>query len=334
MINNALAALYARIPSVDASDASNFRHHFLHGDRAGFAAALASLQAQSMQAGLFGDDGNEQSDSIGDLVSSGLRMEMLMALSQVMQGPRDLPRTKVRSAESQPDGQEDDGQPSENQDKAESFEDKDFGLLSRRFESGSDGGAAIGYDKMGGTSYGAYQISSAQGTMDRFLKFLDAEAPEWAARLRAAGPADTGSDSGAMPDEWRKIAGESGPEFEAIQRRFIESTHVRPLFRTMLDRFGLDESEMPPVLVEALFSTAVQHGPGGAFRLVETALAGAGLNGLTSAEEAVRFVQELFDARRESFPSSTPRVRQAVLNRLNLEEQAVLASLPGLDALA
>ena len=48
-----------------------------------------------------------------------------------------------------------------------------IGKLAAQFESGSDGIAAVGYDKHGGTSYGKYQIASRVGSMDNFLSFLD-----------------------------------------------------------------------------------------------------------------------------------------------------------------
>ncbi len=64
----------------------------------------------------------------------------------------------------------------------------EVGALSAKFESGSAGVAAIGYDRVGGTSYGKYQIASKPGTMDRFLSYLDKNAPAWAERLRSAGP--------------------------------------------------------------------------------------------------------------------------------------------------
>ena len=55
-----------------------------------------------------------------------------------------------------------------------------LGSLAARFESGSDGVAAIGYDRHGGTSYGKFQLSSRAGTMDSFISFLSKESPDLA----------------------------------------------------------------------------------------------------------------------------------------------------------
>ena len=54
-----------------------------------------------------------------------------------------------------------------------------LGALSAQFESGKQGVSAIGYDKNGGTSYGAYQIASRPGTMDQFISFLNGKEPRW-----------------------------------------------------------------------------------------------------------------------------------------------------------
>ena len=93
----------------------------------------------------------------------------------------------------------------------------ELGKLSAQFESGRDGIAAIGYDRNGGTSYGKYQVSSRAGSLNDFLAFLDGEAPDISKRLRAAGPGNTGSRKGAMPDMWRAIADEQPERFEALQ---------------------------------------------------------------------------------------------------------------------
>ncbi|MDY7001705.1 MAG: hypothetical protein SVS15_07990, partial [Thermodesulfobacteriota bacterium] len=53
------------------------------------------------------------------------------------------------------------------------------GFLSARFESQGDPGA-VSHDRVGGTSYGTYQISSKAGTFESFLSYLKDKAPEWA----------------------------------------------------------------------------------------------------------------------------------------------------------
>lgn len=139
-----------------------------------------------------------------------------------------------------------------------------FGHLAARFESGKSGSNAIGYTPAGGTCYGIYQIASATGTFNNFLRFLDSRAPELALRLRAAGPANTGGTTGPAVDEWRNLAAEYGQAFSKLQHEFIYLTHYRPVIMAIHAQTGLDMQEASPGLREMIWSAAVQHGPGAA----------------------------------------------------------------------
>ena len=209
------------------------------------------------------------------------------------------------------------------------------GALARMFESGGDGSQAIGWDHMGGTSYGMFQLSSRQGTMGRFLAFLDGAAPELATRLRKAGPADTGSRNGAMPREWRAIAAENPQRFEALQHRFISQSHYQPAMQAVLERTGLDVSRLPKALQEVLFSTAVQHGPTGAADIFAKAASGLdgvlGEKGFSGENIAEHLIREVYMQRSTRFGSSTSQVQAAVRNRLKSEHKLAMNILGGMD---
>ncbi len=209
-----------------------------------------------------------------------------------------------------------------------------LGAIAAMFESGEKGVAAIGYDRTGGTSYGKFQISSRAGTMNRFLSFLSERDPAIAERLRRSGPANTGSTQGRMPAEWMKIATEMPERFEALQTEFIKKDHYQPARDKILERTGLDIENTKPALREALFSTAVQHGPSGAARIFNQAIdkfLGKGgvqrpmdlaANGLEQA-----LVSEVYTRRQGQFGGSTEAVRASVRGRLRQEKELVLAML-------
>ncbi|WP_164561896.1 chitosanase [Nitratidesulfovibrio vulgaris] len=197
-----------------------------------------------------------------------------------------------------------------------------LGSLAAQFESGDEGIAAIGYDRHGGTSYGKFQIASRPGTMDRFLDYLDGQAPDIASRLREAGPANTGSRNGAMPDAWRAIADEQPARFEALQDRFITESHYVPALDAVSKQAGLDKGAFSPALKEVLWSTAVQHGPGAAARIFNRAVDLAG-DGKGSQHER-ELIRNVYAVRSEQFGSSTSRVREAVQQRLQREMQLAL----------
>lgn len=201
------------------------------------------------------------------------------------------------------------------------------GQLSARFESGSEGIAAIGYDRNGGTSYGKYQIASRVGSMKQFLGFLDNEAPELAQRLREAGPANTGSRRGAMPNVWRAIASEQPERFEELQEAFIHESHYKPAVAAIAERTGLDPKQLSPAMREVIWSTAVQHGPAGAARLFDRANSLSGEQDDPAYER--KLINNVYKLRAGQFGSSSTQVQAAVQNRFREER---LLALNMLDA--
>lgn len=184
------------------------------------------------------------------------------------------------------------------------------------FESGKDGGSAIGYDPNGGTSYGKFQLSSREGSIDRFMSWLDDRGhAEAASALRASGDANTGGKTGAMPEAWKKLVAD-GAITDAMQEQFIKETHVAPAMRGQRADFAA-AVEADPRLAAAVFSTAVQHGPGGAQKLMARAWDG-------SDGDAVTFIKSLYEDRKKQLASSPPEVQKAVAERLDREMNALL----------
>ena len=210
----------------------------------------------------------------------------------------------------------------------------EMGALSARYESGSEGIAAVGYDRHGGTSYGKYQISSRAGTMKRFLDYLDTRAPDLSSRLRAGGPANTGGRGGGMPKVWKQIAEEDPTRFEALQGDFVRDSHYEPALEAMSRSTGLSYASVPPALQEVFFSTAVQHGPAGAAGIISQAVSKVGaerLQATAGEEERTRagreLITEIYNARAGKFGSSTKQVRASVQQRLKQEMNDALAML-------
>jgi hypothetical protein len=207
------------------------------------------------------------------------------------------------------------------------------GELSAVFESGKEGVAAIGYDRMGGTSYGKYQIASRTGMMQLFMKYLDEQEPSYANRLRQSGPANTSSRWGGMPSEWKKIASENPKRFESLQDDFIMRTNYEPAANNIEARTALNVDGFSPALKEVLLSTAVQHGPSGAARIFANAANAAnrpadpGQTDVDSQDFDKRFIEEVYRVRKLNFQSSTPQVRNAVKSRLTLEQQMAITLL-------
>ena len=209
-----------------------------------------------------------------------------------------------------------------------------IGSLAARFESGNDGISAIGYDRHGGTSYGKFQLSSRAGSVKGFINFLKTEEPEWASRLETAGAANTGSKRGRMPEVWQQLADEAPARFEDLQDRFIHNSHFVPAMEAVNQKTGMAFDDMPPAFKEVLFSTAVQHGPSGAARIVSRAMDGVDQNKLDpdkSTPEVLKktgetLIRRIYALRSDQFGSSTASVQSAVKSRLK-EEMGLAISM-------
>ncbi|MFW5488526.1 MAG: hypothetical protein ACNI3A_08955 [Desulfovibrio sp.] len=206
-----------------------------------------------------------------------------------------------------------------------------LGQLAEQFESSSDAGA-IGYDRMGGTSYGLFQMSSTQGVVKDFIHFLSDKNPEWAGKLASAGPANTGSTTGGMPDAWREIAKSNPETFSKLQNEFVQGSHYQPALEKVLTAMGMDEGSIPPAVKEVLFSTAIQHGAGGASSIFEKALTMLGdAQGQTDAGTGEgmfkQLIDKVYDLRAGQFGSSTKSVQNAVTSRFGRERQMAMAML-------
>lgn len=204
------------------------------------------------------------------------------------------------------------------------------GLLSAQYESNNEIDC-IGYDRCGGTSYGQFQIASRTGTMDLFVKFLDDSAPDIAAKLKAAGPSDTGGKSGRMPAVWKEIAAKDPKRFEALQHEFIRANNYSPAAKSIVLTTGVDVTKRSYALREVLWSTAVQHGPGGAEHIFSQAIDNADV-AASSQDFDKTVIEQVYRIRSQKFFRHTKRVREAVQSRFKDEKTTALALLDGVSA--
>lgn len=200
-----------------------------------------------------------------------------------------------------------------------------IGRLSAKFESGEKGPDVIGFDNKGGTSYGTFQISSRAGTMRQFIDYLSEKAPELSRKLAAAGPANTGSRRGKMPEVWKKITEEDPAKFSKLQYDFIEQTHYLPAVQEITERTGVDIGQAPKALKEVLWSTAVQHGPKGAAKIFAKAIGRS--QAKSGGIQAAQLINSVYRMRAGQFGSSNAEVRAAVHNRFRQEGKIALAML-------
>lgn len=200
-----------------------------------------------------------------------------------------------------------------------------LGALSAKYETGGRGPGTVsgGRGDPGGVSYGSYQLASS---LRRPEEFLAQEGARWAPEFGRA-------VSGA-PDfsrVWKAIARREPESFQAAQHDFIKRTHYDVQVAHVLAKAGDDIDRRSDAVRNAVWSTAVQHGPQS--DLVVRAMMGGhpadrALLVAIYAERARRKT----DSRLVHFSRCSPAVQAGVAQRLQSELKDALAMLGGSGA--
>lgn len=120
-------------------------------------------------------------------------------------------------------------------------------------------------DKTGGWSYGTYQIATKDGTMNDYLSHLQRN-PNYQSyynTLQQAG----GNDAALIGNEqfksaWTDLSNDQN--FLQSQQDFIIDKKLNPTMKYVDDIKGWNLDSRSPVVKDVLYSTATQHGEGGA----------------------------------------------------------------------
>lgn len=136
-----------------------------------------------------------------------------------------------------------------------------LGSLSEKYESGGRGPATISTGKgdPGGVSYGTYQLSSKVGRADAFVKKYY---PQEFKDLKAGTP--------EFSKRWKELADREPEKLRANEHEYIKATHYDPQVNKLAKSVGLVVDKRSRAVQNAIWSTAVQHGPN--TKIVETAL--------------------------------------------------------------
>lgn len=203
-----------------------------------------------------------------------------------------------------------------------------LGEYVAKFESGRKGSLTVAWDSTGGTSYGKYQHAAIPGGTKAFIDWCAKNGGTFGKAFANAmyeannklpgkgGPKgfNTGSKSGPTVDVWMKFA--SDPNFATLEHQFIKEKYYDVAIRKLdPDVKALVESDRG--LQESLWSTAVQHGPGGAVKIFN----GVYKPGMKNED----YIKAIYERRGNSFPSSTPKVQKSVRDRFKEEVGIILA---------
>lgn len=205
---------------------------------------------------------------------------------------------------------------------------KGIGSVSSKYESNGNPGS-IGYDKVGGYSYGEYQIATNTGTFHNYYQGLKDSDPDAYAKLEAAG-GESAAKAGTPEFQaaWKSVAANDS-NFGQTQQDFIQSTHYDKSVAKIKNQTGLDVNTRSKAVQDAVWSASVQSGPGNSILI--SALNGRDPNTMTDTQ----IINAMYDERSSTNPdgslkyfhSSTPAIQRSVAKRLVNERKDVLAEV-------
>lgn len=176
----------------------------------------------------------------------------------------------------------------------------ELGSVSAQQESGGRADSiSSGIGDKGGRSYGKYQLASATGTVQNFIKQSN-----YADQF-----ADMKINSKQFMNKWKELSRD--PDFQKSQFDYIKKTHYNPV-RSVADDLGIPNNR---AINEALFSMGVQHG--GAAKIVKTA-------GIKQGDDIPTIVNKLYDRRIQYVNRLKIQNKKAILNRFKEEREHLL----------
>jgi hypothetical protein len=157
-------------------------------------------------------------------------------------------------------------------------------------------------------------MATNAGTPQRFVSFLEKSAPTLAKYLKGKSPG-----SGSFDSAWKTLAQARPQEFAAAQHSFIKSSYYDPVAKSFPSL-----TKYPKAVQDAVWSTAVQHGVGGAKNILSKVFK-TGMSP-TAVINAI-YNERSANGGRKYFGGSSSNIRNSVLNRFEQERKDALKML-------
>jgi hypothetical protein len=124
---------------------------------------------------------------------------------------------------------------------------------------------------------------------------------------------------------WKTMASKNTEKFAQLQHDYIQSSHFSPALSKVEKSTGVDVKKLSSAVQDVLWSTAVQHGSGGAAKVFKN----AGVTpGMSDKEIIIRvYAERAKDNGKKYFASSSDSIRKGVVNRFKTELQDALKLL-------
>jgi murein DD-endopeptidase MepM/ murein hydrolase activator NlpD len=201
-----------------------------------------------------------------------------------------------------------------------------LGSLSEKYESNGDPGCiANNAGDIGGKSYGAWQLASKVGSLDGFLQWLQGKDKGMYDRLMEAYKKDGNTYGSNFDSTWKAIATENKDGFYKIQWEYIKISHYDPVVKHFADSGIIDFNKRTKTLQNVVWSTAVQHGVGGAIGIIEKQ--NLKVNDLKEDEGIIKGIYSERMKVDVYFKNSSDDIKKGVYNRFIKEQDDALKML-------
>lgn len=196
-----------------------------------------------------------------------------------------------------------------------------FGKVAAFFESGANPAAiSSGKGDLGGKSYGAFQLSSSQGSVNTFLQKSGFQ--DQFANFTVGTP--------EFDKQWETMA--QNPEFVKAQSEYATNGYYKPAVAN-LKKAGLDLESRGRAVQEMIMSTSVQYGGGGVIDVMTGALAGQDISNMSDSQIISKISEYKKNTVSSWFRSSSADVQKGVANRIG-QEELMLQKIAGEEAQA
>lgn len=194
-----------------------------------------------------------------------------------------------------------------------------MGFLSSKYESNGDTGCVSNLaGDSGGKSYGVWQLSSNMGSLASFIGWLRDKNINFYNLLMDARNSDGNTYGTNFDNAWRGLAQTNSEEFYNLQKEYIKYAYYEPSAAKIKQKYGLDVNSMSLAFKNVVFSTAVQHGVGGASTVYSNINMGLQERELLSAVYDERSKVDKY------FANNSESVKQGVYARFQTERQDAL----------
>lgn len=150
-----------------------------------------------------------------------------------------------------------------------------LGVLSEKYESNGDPGNISNIKgDLGGKSYGAWQFSTTAGSLKAFFYWLEGENKDFFNILNAGWIADGNKNGDKFDAAWKSLATNHYKEFYEIQHKYTKTQYYDKAIAILNARYKKDFNTYSFAFRNAVWSTAVQHGVGGATNATNASLPG------------------------------------------------------------